>query len=65
VLGHAYDGDVRKGLFFRGAGRVPFGRQIRPVQDLLNWLVPTQVPAPAQMAAVAVAPSKIAEVPVA
>jgi nitronate monooxygenase len=65
VLGHAYDGDVRKGLFFRGAGRVPFGRQIRPVQDLLNWLVPTLVPAPAQMAAGAVVPSKIAEVPVA
>jgi nitronate monooxygenase len=64
VLGHAFDGDVRKGLFFRGAGRVPFGKQIRPVQDLLNWLVPTLVP-PAHAAAIAVAPSKLAEVPVA
>jgi nitronate monooxygenase len=39
VLGHALDGDVRKGLFFRGAGRLPFGTQIRPVQDLLHWLL--------------------------
>jgi nitronate monooxygenase len=45
VLGHALAGDVRKGLFFRGAGRLPFGNQIRPVQDLLNWLVPSLVPA--------------------
>jgi nitronate monooxygenase len=64
VLGHALAGDVRKGLFFRGAGRLPFGNQIRPVQDLLNWLVPTLVP-PAQAAAVAVALPKLAEVPVA
>ncbi len=44
VLGHALAGDVRKGLFFRGAGRVPFGEQIRPVADLLRWLLepPTQ-----------------------
>jgi nitronate monooxygenase len=38
VLGHALTGDVRKGLFFRGAGRLPFGDQIRPVRDLLEWL---------------------------
>lgn len=38
VLGHALAGDVRKGLFFRGAGRLPFGTQIRPVRDLLQWL---------------------------
>ena len=44
VLGHALAGDVRKGLFFRGAGRLPFGTQIRPVQDLLNWLVGNLVP---------------------
>lgn len=46
VLGHALDGDVRKGLFFRGAGRLPFGAQIRPVRDLLEWLVGSLVPAP-------------------
>lgn len=39
VLGYALAGDVRKGLFFRGAGRLPFGTQIRPVQDLLHWLL--------------------------
>jgi nitronate monooxygenase len=38
VLGHALAGDVRKGLFFRGAGALPFGAQIRPVRDLLDWL---------------------------
>lgn len=38
-LGHALDGDVQKGLFFRGKGTLPFGHEIRPVQDLLAWLV--------------------------
>lgn len=38
VLGHAHAGDVRKGLFFRGAGRLPFGTEIRPVRDLLERL---------------------------
>jgi nitronate monooxygenase len=45
VLGYALAGDVRKGLFFRGAGRLPFGPQIRPVQDLMNHLVGNLVPA--------------------
>ncbi|MEO8024717.1 nitronate monooxygenase family protein, partial [Polaromonas sp.] len=31
-LGHAFDGNARKGLFFRGAARLPFGDQIRSVQ---------------------------------
>jgi len=44
VLGYALAGDVRKGLFFRGAGKLPFGTQIRSVQDLLNWLVGNLVP---------------------
>lgn len=38
-LGHALDGDMHKGLFFRGAGRLPFGNQIRSVQELLQWLL--------------------------
>lgn len=38
-LGHAFDGDTRKGLFFRGAGRLPFGDQIRTVQELMQWLL--------------------------
>jgi nitronate monooxygenase len=39
VLGHAAAGDVRKGLFFRGAGRLPFGNEIRPVRDLVQWMM--------------------------
>ena len=38
-LGHALDGDAQKGLFFRGAGVLPFGQQIRPVKDLMLWLL--------------------------
>jgi nitronate monooxygenase len=38
-LGHALDGNTDKGLFFRGAGRLPFGAQIRPVNDLMQWLL--------------------------
>lgn len=44
VLGNAFAGDIRKGLFFRGAGRLPFGDQIRPVKDLLYWLLGSVVP---------------------
>jgi nitronate monooxygenase len=38
-LGHALDGDTERGLFFRGAGNLPFGREIRPVQDLMLHLL--------------------------
>jgi len=38
-LGHALAGQVNQGLFFRGAGRVPFGTQIRPVRELVEWLL--------------------------
>lgn len=38
-LGHAFEGNARKGLFFRGAARLPFGDQIRSVQELLQWLL--------------------------
>lgn len=51
VLGHALAGDVRKGLFFRGAGRLPFGDQIRPVGDLLQWLLGNVMPAAAPLRA--------------
>lgn len=43
-LGHAFEGDVRKGLFFRGAGKLPFGAEIRPVKDLLQWLLGAPAP---------------------
>jgi len=42
-LGHAMDGDAERGLFFRGAGRLPFGEQIRGVADLMRHLL-TSVP---------------------
>lgn len=38
-LGHALSGETDKGLFFRGAGKLPFGDQIRPVADLLKCLL--------------------------
>lgn len=38
-LGHAFNGDASKGLFFRGAGLLPFGAEIRSVRDLLQWLL--------------------------
>jgi len=38
-LAYAVAGDVNRGLFFRGAGPLPFGSQIRPVRDLLNFLL--------------------------
>jgi len=38
-LAAAMNGDVRTGLFFRGAGRLPFGEQIRPVRDLVGLLL--------------------------
>jgi len=39
TLGHALEGTTDKGLFFRGAGRLPFGSQIRTVRELMQWLV--------------------------
>jgi nitronate monooxygenase len=38
-LAFALAGDVQRGLFFRGAGPLPFGSQIRPVRDLIEFLL--------------------------
>lgn len=38
-LVYALKGDVKKGLFFRGAGKLPFGEEIRSVRDLLAFLL--------------------------
>ncbi len=46
-LAAALKGDVKRGLFFRGAGALPFGAQIRPVRDLLAYLLAGASPAPA------------------
>lgn len=38
-LAAALRGDLKKGLFFRGAGALPFGAEIRSVRDLLQKLL--------------------------
>jgi nitronate monooxygenase len=38
-LSHALDGDMKRGLFFRGAGTLPFGEQIKKVSDLIKFLL--------------------------
>jgi nitronate monooxygenase len=46
VLGYAVAGDVRRGLFFRGAGALPFGGEIRSVHELMQWLLGDVRPQP-------------------
>jgi nitronate monooxygenase len=43
-LAAALRGDVRKGLFFRGSESLPFGAAIRPVRELLDYLLTGQRP---------------------
>jgi nitronate monooxygenase len=38
-LAAALRGDVDRGLFFRGSEPVPFGAEIRPVRDLVDYLL--------------------------
>lgn len=40
----ALKGDLRRGLFFRGAEALPFGRSIRPVRDLLEYFLAPAAP---------------------
>jgi len=44
-LAAALRGDVKKGLFFRGVGALPFGEQIRSVRELLQCLLSAARPA--------------------
>ncbi|MDH4150978.1 MAG: nitronate monooxygenase family protein [Betaproteobacteria bacterium] len=44
-LAYALKGDVKKGLFFRGSERLPFGTAIRPVAELINYLMTGKTPA--------------------
>jgi nitronate monooxygenase len=46
-LAAALKGDLEHGLFFRGGGRLPFGDRIRPVRELLAYLLSKPEPAPA------------------
>ncbi len=43
-LAAALRGDFEKGLFFRGSETLPFGNAIRPVRDLVSYLVSGKMP---------------------
>jgi len=43
-LGYTVRGDVHKGLYFRGASALPFGREIRPVRELVRYLLTGAIP---------------------
>jgi nitronate monooxygenase len=45
-LGDALRGDVKKGIFFRGSEPLPFGSAIRPVAELVEYLLTGERPAP-------------------
>ncbi len=38
-LAYALKGDVNRGLFFRGSEALPFGSEIRPVAELIDYLM--------------------------
>ena len=38
-LAYALEGDVNRGLFFRGADKLPFGSAIRPVRELIEYML--------------------------
>jgi len=44
-LAQAVRGDVERGLFFRGKGALPFGEAIRPVAELMHYLLTGEKPA--------------------
>ena len=43
-LAFALKGDVKKGLFFRGSESLPFGAAIRPVAELIDYLMTGRMP---------------------
>jgi nitronate monooxygenase len=44
-LAAALRGELSRGLFFRGAAPVPFGAAIRPVRELIDYLLSGRMPA--------------------
>lgn len=44
-LAFALNGDVKRGLFFRGSERLPFGNEVRPVAELIEFLLTGARPA--------------------
>jgi len=49
-LAAALRGDLKKGLFFRGAGALPFGDQIRSVRELIERLLTRGMAVPSPVA---------------
>ncbi|MCU0768790.1 MAG: nitronate monooxygenase family protein [Burkholderiaceae bacterium] len=43
-LAAALRGELARGLFFRGASSVPFGTEIRPVRELIDYLLSGRMP---------------------
>jgi nitronate monooxygenase len=43
-LAAALKGDIKRGLFFRGSEPLPFGSQIRPVRELIAYLMGSPIP---------------------
>lgn len=43
-LAFAMKGDVKRGLFFRGSEKLPFGSDIRSVSELIRFLLPDHIP---------------------
>jgi nitronate monooxygenase len=52
-LAAALRGELSRGLFFRGAATVPFGTAIRPVRELIDYLLTGRMPAAVAAAATA------------
>ncbi len=52
-LAYALKGDVKKGLFFRGSESLPFGGEIRPVAELIDYLLTGKMPAAIEATATA------------
>jgi nitronate monooxygenase len=46
-LAAALRGEVSRGLFFRGASKLPFGSAMRSVRELMEYLLHGQMPAAA------------------
>lgn len=46
-LAAALKGDLERGLFFRGGGKLPFGESIRPVRELVDYLLNGRTAQPA------------------
>ncbi|WP_353149807.1 nitronate monooxygenase family protein [Pollutimonas bauzanensis] len=58
-LAFALAGDIKRGLFFRGSEKLPFGNAIRPVRELIEFLLTGLRPVLATVAAPTVRPEPL------